>query len=166
MPIPKTRQELTTSLTTSFAKLLDELQSLDDNLIDNICVDEWSIKDLIAVRAWWTKNIVLWIKMGQEGKTPVIPAPGYSWKETPRLNSDIVKATQDENYISIFERLQLGYQQVVDTIEQLNDRELLDVGIFSWSDKWPVSRWISVNTVRQYTTARTFIRKVKRQKSK
>lgn len=28
-----------------------------------------------------------------------------------------------------------------------------------WAGKWPISRWVSINTTRQYVTARTYIRR-------
>ncbi len=48
------------------------------------------------------------------------------------------------------------------TIDALDDRELLEVGFFDWAGKWPISRWISLNTARQYTTARSFVRRALR----
>ena len=58
-----------------------------------------------------------------------------------------------------------GFERVMDTIESLDDRELLDVGIYSWAGKYPISRWISINTARQYTTARTLVRRALRSAS-
>jgi hypothetical protein len=53
---------------------------------------------------------------------------------------------------------------VLEAIATLPDAELLEVGVFEWAGKkWPVSRWISVNTATQYTSARKFIRRALRQ---
>lgn len=165
MPIPKTRDELTEQLHSTFGKLQIELNTGGPDLGNLPCVDGWTVKDLLAVRVWWTENVVAWIEMGRTGEIPVTPAQGYMWNETPRLNADVVKASQAEPYQSVLKRLELGFAQVVNLIDQLNDRELLEVGIFAWAGKYPVSRWISINTVRQYTTARTFIRRAVRQHS-
>jgi hypothetical protein len=48
------------------------------------------------------------------------------------------------------------------TIASLDDRQLLGVGTFAWAGKYPVSRWLSINTARQYTTARSFVRRALR----
>ena len=32
----------------------------------------------------------------------------------------------------------------MDLIDALDDRELLEVGVFDWAGKWPISRWISL----------------------
>jgi len=127
------------------------------------CVDDWSVKDLLAVRVWWTESIVTWIETGRRGAVPITPAEGYQWRETPRLNADVVRAARQESYRSIRNRLEHGFGRVVSLIGELSDRELLAVDTFLWAGKYPLSRWISLNTVRQYTTARTFIRRAVRE---
>ena len=47
-------------------------------------------------------------------------------------------------------------------IASLSDAELLEVGAFEPAGKWPIARWLSINTARQYSTARTFIRRAVR----
>jgi hypothetical protein len=105
---------------------------------------------------------VRWIEAGQRGESPTTPAPGYRWNETPRLNADIVRAAQKASYLIIRARLERGFERALATIDALGDSELLQVGTFRWAGKWPISRWISINTAHQYTTARTFIRQALR----
>lgn len=166
MPIPKTRIELTDLVTTNFMKLRGELDRGGPSLGRVACVDDWSVKDVLAVRAWWTANVIDWIETGRRGETPVTPAEGYAWSDTPRLNADIVEAARDESYSSIRARLERGFKRVLATIDALDDDELLGVGVYEWAGKWPVSRWISINTQRQYETAHTFIRRAMREQSR
>ncbi|MCP4663183.1 MAG: ClbS/DfsB family four-helix bundle protein [bacterium] len=163
MPIPNTRAELTDLVHSTFEKLRVELEAAGSRVGSLHCVDDWSVKDLLAVRAWWTENVIDWIEAGRRGETPITPAEGYRWNETPRLNADVVKAARRESYRCVRARLARGFERVVRTIETLDDRELLGVGVFAWSGKYPISRWISMNTARQYTTARTFIRRALRE---
>lgn len=163
MPIPRTRAELTDSVMTTFQKLKVELDGAGATAGSLPCVDDWSVKDLLAVRVWWTESVVDWIEAGRRGEVPVTPAEGYRWKETPRLNADIVKKSRRESYRSILGRLECGFERVMCMIDALNDRELLGVGEFEWAGKYPLSRWLSINAARQYTTARTFIRRALRE---
>ncbi len=165
MPIPKTRAELIELNRSTFAKLREELDAAGPRLGSVSCVDDWTVKDLLAVRAWWTESVVDWIEIGRRGKTPVTPAAGYRWKETPRLNADLVKAAKRSSYRSVRARLEQGYERVMATIDSLDDRQLLDVGAFAWTGKYPIRRWISLNTGRQYTTARTLIRRALRERA-
>jgi hypothetical protein len=162
MPIPKTRAELVEMTRASFAKLRAELDAAGPRAGSLPAVEDWSVKDLLAVRAWWTEKVVGWIDAGRRGETPVTPAPGYRWKETPRLNAAIVRAARRESYRSVRARLEAGYARVMDTIDALDDRELLEVGVYPWSGRYPISRWISLNTARQYTTARSYVRRALR----
>lgn len=110
MPIPTTRAALVDLVTSSYVKLERDLETVDAETATLPCVDDWSIKDLLAVR----------------------------------------------------DRLRLGVERVLVTIEALDDRGLLEAGVFGWAGKWPIARWISINTARQYTTARTYVRRALR----
>lgn len=164
MPIPKTRSELRDSVCTTYRKLRDELDAAGPRIGMLPCVDDWSVKDLLAVRAWWTTRVINWIEAGCRGELPVVPAEGYRWGDTPRLNDEIVRKARRESYRAIRERLQSGFERVIATIDALDDRQLLGVGEFEWAGKYSLSRWISINTTRQYTTARTFIRRALRER--
>ncbi len=161
MPIPKTRNELVSQVRVAYGKLQTELDAAGPPVGDLLCVGDWSVKDLLAVRAWWTEHVIDWIEAGRRGESPITPAEGYRWHETPRLNADVVKAAQRESYRSIRDRLEQGFDRVMRTIDSLDERELLEIGVFQWAGKYPISRWISLNTARQYTTARTFVRRAR-----
>ena len=143
---------------------LDELEAAGPKVGSLPCVDDWSIKDLLAVRAWWTENVIDWLEAGRRGETPITPAEGYRWSETPRLNAHVARVARRESYRSVRARLERGFGRVMRTIDALDDKELLEVGVFQWAGRYPVSRWISMNTARQYTTARTFIRRALRER--
>ena len=163
MPIPKTRAELTSQVRSSYTKLRAELDAANPGIAELPCVDDWSVMDLLVVRVWWTERVIDWVEAGARGESPVTPAPGYRWSETPRLNSDIVAKGSGESYSAIRARLERGYERVLDAIQSLNDSELLEVGVFPWAGKYPIARWISINTTRQYLTARTYIRRAIRE---
>lgn len=163
MPIPKTRAELVSQISSSFGKLQAELEAAGPRAGGLPCVDDWSVKDLLAVRVWWTEHVLDWIESGCRGEVPVTPAEGYRWSETPRLNATVVRAARRESYRALRERLKRGYERVMQTIDRLDDAQLLEVGAFEWAGSYPISRWLSINTARQYTTARTFIRRALRE---
>ena len=162
MPIPKTRQELVELIESEFSKLDAELNHVDDKLAQRVCVDSWTIKDLLAVRLWWSRSVLNWIDKGRQDKVPITPAKGYRWKETPCLNNDIVEKARGRSYQAIRKDLKKQFKRLLSTIESLTDHDLLNVGVYQWAGNYPVSRWLSINTARQYHTARAFIRKAKR----
>jgi len=162
MPIPTSRAELVDQVSVSFARLRNELDSAGAGIAHLKCVDEWTVKDLLAVRSWWTHAVIDWVEAGRLAVTLMLPAAGYRWNETPRLNRDIVAEASNETYGLIIDRLEEGFSRVIPCIDSLNDQELLEAGVFTWAGRWPVSRWISINTARQYVTARTYVRRAVR----
>lgn len=164
MPIPTNRAQLIEMVVSRFEKLDRELSEAGSGIGELSCVDDWKVKDLLAVRAWWTGSVVEWIEAGKRGEDLELPASGYTWQETPRLNADIVREAGSESYEEVLARLRTGYERVLSTIDALTDEELLRVGAFEWAGKWPLARWISINTVRQYETARTFVRRAARRR--
>ncbi len=162
MPIPSTRAELISQISSSFEKLQIELDTAGPSISGLNCVDDWTVKDLLAVRVWWTQSVIDWVQAGQRGEMPSLPAEGYRWSETPRLNQQVVQSAHPLSYQTVRRRLARGCERVMRTVEQLDDHELLGVGVYAWAGKYPLSRWISINTARQYVTARTFIRRAVR----
>ena len=162
MPIPRTRAELVAQLGRSYGNLRLEIDHRGPRLGSMPCIDDWTVKQLLAVRTWWTEHVVAWVVEWRRGCRPTTPAPGYRWNETPRLNHDIAARAKRESYASVCDRLDKGYAKVLKLVDGLSDHELLDAGVFVGAGNYPVSRWISLNTVRQYTTARSFIRRAVR----
>ncbi len=163
--IPRTRAQLVDLLRSTFDALSRELDDLGPRAGNLPCTDEWRLVDLLAVRAWWTESVLDWVAAGRRGSKPITPAVGYRWNETPRLNADIVRAARRESLAGVRGRLDRGYRRALRTIERLDDRQLLGVGVFEWAGKYPIARWLSLNTARQYATARTLIRRAARRAS-
>ena len=106
--------------------------------------------------------MVDWIEAGRRGEVPVTPAEGYRWKDTPRLNAQVVREAKKLSYRTVRSRLRQAFERVQQTIDGLSDEDLEEMGRFEWAGKYPLARWISMNTVRQYTTARTYVRRALR----
>ena len=161
--IPKNRIDLIDLIQINFQKLDEELKHSDSEIQNSYIEGDWTVKELLAIRCWWTEAVIKWVKSGQNGRVPVTPTREYSWKETPKLNQEIAANSKSVPYETIRKKLRRSYLNLFKLIDSLDDRELLDKGVFEWAgDSWPISRWISVNTARQYATARSYVRKIKR----
>lgn len=161
--IPKSRSDLFHLIDTHFAKLQKELETIDEAEAQRMCDDTFSIKDILAVRLWWTRAVMDWVEAGRRGEVPAIPAEGYNWRETPALNKSIAEQSQTLSYEHICQALKNEQTRLRHLIDSLSDQELTDVGQFQWAERWPVMRWISIGTSSQYAGARTLIRKTMRQ---
>lgn len=143
------------AVTRDYARLVDVL---DPSLGSRICVEDWTVKGLLAVRAWWSEAVVSWVRTAAAGDEPVLPAPGYKWNETPQLNAEI--ARRRVSYRAAVERLDAAYRDVLHVIGEVDDHTLTTPGVYSWAGKNGVCGIINLNTARQYRTARTFILRI------
>jgi hypothetical protein len=159
MPIPKTRAQLLAAMEPAFEKLNAELDRLTARTAKEICVDDWSVVDLLTVRTWWANAVVSWIEAGQRGETPAIPAPGFGWRQTPALNASVVaKAPKRRSWVRVRAELEASYDAVLGALEGLSDDELESTGVFEWAERWPVLRWVSIGTTTGYVSARKYVR--------
>ena len=162
MPHPTERRKWLEELQQAHAKLDQTLADLDDAAAARLrCFEDppWTARDVVAVRLWWTQRVTRWVRDGQRGRTPTTPAPGYGWKQTPALNAETVARSRGRSLASLRTALRQAVQRTLSTAEGLSHQELFEPGAFEWAGSWPVSRWIAVNTTRQYRTARTAIRR-------
>jgi len=162
MAIPATRAQLVAAVRESYAKLAEELHDAGARAGSVVCEGEWTVRDVLVVRAWWTERVVSWIESGLAGESVTLPADGYGWADTPKLNDEVVRKARRESYRSVQARLEVGCARVLEVVGGLTDRQLLRVGVFDWSGKWAVLRWVSVNTATQYVSARKMIRRALR----
>ena len=159
MPIPKTRAQLLAAMEPAFEKLNTDLDRLTARKAKEICVDDWTVVDLLTVRTWWADAVVSWIDAGHRSQTPPIPAPGFGWRQTPALNASIIaKAPKRRSWVRVRAELDASFDAVLEALESLSDHELESVGVFAWAERWPVLRWVSISTTTGYVSARKYVR--------
>lgn len=157
--IPQDRNHLVQLIDSEFAKLWQLIEPLTKADAETGVDDEFTIKDLIAIRVWWSGAVVKWIKAGLAGKTVAIPAKGYNWRQTPALNAKIADDSAAKSFTALRKKLAANKDQVLAIIAELSDDELQELDVFEWTGKWPVMRWVSVGTSTQYAGAARQIRK-------
>jgi hypothetical protein len=91
-----------------------------------------------------------WYADGIRGVTPRMPAPGYTWRETPRLNRDIWAKHRRRSLGAVKKDFDAGYRQVRELVERLSEEELLKPGQFGWTGKYPLTTYLGPNTASHY----------------
>ncbi len=159
MAIATNRQDLVEGLTIAFGKLDSELDGAGTGIANLVCVDGLTVKDLLAVRLWWTNAVLGWVAAREILVAEELPTTEFRWSDTPRLNQQVAKQARTVSYQQTRKRLKVAFQQSLTAIDGLTDQELLTPKLYEWSGNWPLARWVAINTTRQYTTARAHIRK-------
>lgn len=115
--------------------------------------DGWTVCDLVAHLAEWQRLFLTWYEDGLRGATPVMPAPGYKWSETPALNRAIWQKHRSRSPAAVMKDFEAGYERILKLVEALPSRQLLTPGTFEWTRKYPLTTYLGPNTASHYRFA-------------
>ena len=127
--------------------------------------DGWTVADLIAHLAEWHRLFLHWYSEGEEGRTPQMPAPGYKWNETPRLNRAIWAKHQARSTRASRADFEAGFREINALVERLSAEEILEPGHFRWTRKQPLATYIGANTASHYRFASNVLTRWQRRAS-
>jgi hypothetical protein len=91
-----------------------------------------------------------WYREGLEGREPDMPAPGFKWNETPRLNREIWAKHKDRSWEDVRTEFDRTYQEIVALVENLSEEQLLEPGHFGWTGNKPLTTYLGPNTASHY----------------
>lgn len=115
--------------------------------------DGWTLSDLVAHLAEWQHMFLGWYEAGLRGATPEMPAPGFKWSQTPRLNRAIWEKHRSRSQAAVRADFDSGYSQIVHIVEALSAQQLLRPGHFEWTGKHPLTTYLGPNTASHYRFA-------------
>ncbi len=121
--------------------------------------EDWNIKDLFAHLTEWEQMFLIWYRDGLAGIQPDMPATGYKWNETRRLNNDIWKKYKSKSWKRVSEDFDASYDEVHALALSLSEKELLSTGIFAWTTKYPLTTYFGANTCSHYSVATKILRR-------
>jgi hypothetical protein len=115
--------------------------------------DGWTLSDLVAHLAEWQYMFLGWYEEGLWGATPEMPAPGFKWSQTPRLNRAIWEKHRSRSRAAIRADFDSGYSRIVRIVEALSPDRLLKPGYFAWTGMHPLTTYLGPNTASHYRFA-------------
>jgi hypothetical protein len=116
--------------------------------------DGWTVSDLVAHLAAWHLMFLRWHREGREGRRPALPAPGYTWRETPALNRAIWQQHRRTSYGRALRDFERSYEQLLALASSLPPKALFEPGHIGWSGTAPLATYLSANTASHYRFAR------------
>ena len=164
MPIPHSKSELIAAFLKESQKLMSELQSIPPEMSRETSIDvDLSACDIVAYQIGWGELLIGWYSAGKNGIMPALPAENYKWNQLGALAKHFYRTFEKEEYDVLIKRLQGVIAQVYDMINENTNEQLYTLNIYNWTgDKWPLGRWINVNTSSPYASACAKIRKWKK----
>ena len=125
--------------------------------VNGVWGNGWTVADLHAHLAEWHRMLLRWVEDGRAGRTPDLPAPGFTWRETPKLNREIQRRFAGRSAARLEANFEETYAEVLELVRGLRERELLEPGQFAWTRKLPLASFIAPNTCSHYAVARKLL---------
>lgn len=120
--------------------------------------------DIIAYQIGWGKLLLSWDADEQAGNTPIMPAEGFKWNQLGELAQSFYQTHHVDSMVQLRSEFAQLYQQLTDWINGLSEQALFEPLVRHWTgEKWAMVKWIQINTIAPYQSARTKVRRWKRQ---
>lgn len=125
-------------------------------------------RQMLAYQLGWMNLFMSWDKDEIAGKEVVTPAPGYKWNNMGGLYQSFYDTYESEQLQDLISNYNHMVGMVNDWLQGFDDQELFQSGARKWADstasKWPVYKWVHINTVAPFSSFRSKIRKWKKLK--
>ena len=160
----RSKQELEADIVSEHQALDGLLRKLPESSYGEPGVwgDDWTVCDLIAHLAEWHRMLLGWWHEGREGGTPAMPAPGYKWNETPRLNRAIWEKHRGRAFSSVKDDYESTHRGVLDLVRELSEADLFEPGRFRWTGRNALVTYVGANTASHYRFAQKVIKRWQR----
>ena len=155
----KTKQELLESIRTSREQLDKKFSKLTpEQMVWPGSMDDWSVKDILAHLVDWEQRFIAWYHAGRRGETPDTPAPGFTWRELPKLNREGYQQHKNKTLDTVLATYKKSYQDILALIESMHEKEIFEENYYQWTRSSSLLPWIAANTSSHYNWARRNIR--------
>lgn len=165
MPLPSTKEELLRNLNQAYEKLDAEFTVVDKGK-ERVNGIEGNISccDIIAYQIGWARLLMGWEKQEMKGQNPEMPAPGFKWSQLSELAQVFYRKESNKSLHRLRNEFKEVHLELSSWINSLTEQELYQLHHRKWTgDKWPMIKWIQVNTIAPYRSARTKVRRWKKE---
>jgi hypothetical protein len=168
MPLPTTKTELLHNFQAAYSKLIKEAGAVPLDL-ERIPELEGGLSpcDLIAYQIGWGKLLLSWEDLEIHGKTVHMPAPGFKWNQLGLLAESFYQEQHEQTLKHLLVQFEVLKERIHLFIESKSEDTLFGIGKRRWAgQKWPLAKWIQVNTIAPYGSATAKLRKWTKSKNK
>lgn len=165
MPRPSNKSDLLTAAEATYGQLLESLSTFSRAQLSNAFPfpnRDRCIRDVLAHLHEWHLLFLNWYSEGMDERIVLMPAPGYTWKETPKLNTALRDKNQRTSLKRVRSNLQETHDQLLHLINAHTNRELFEKGQYSWTGSTTLGSYFTSATSAHYNWAIKLLRKYKR----
>jgi hypothetical protein len=165
MPLPTTKAELIENLSQAYTKLDSEFDAVNSEYEKQKDIEgHLSCCDIVSYQIGWAKLLMGWDQQELKGETPQMPAKGFKWNQLGELAQSFYVSDSEKSLSQLRKEFYKSYQQLITWIESLTLEEIFELHQRKWTgDKWAIVKWVQVNTIAPYRSARTKVRRWKKE---
>jgi hypothetical protein len=149
MPAVRSRRELLAEIDAEHEKLLALVERVPkaEWSASSVNAAGWSLKDVLAHVTDWAQRCAGWCEAGTRGEAPELPAPGFTWKETPKLNHAIFLKRRAHGLARVRRDYTAAHAALIQLVRTMPEADLCTPCRFAWTGKtWSVAQHIRANT--------------------
>ncbi len=162
MPRPTDKNALLKAQQEEYNKLIHMITSLSEAEQEGIFPFEdrdRNIRDVLTHLYEWHLMFLKWYEEGMAGKTPEMPAPGYTWKETPALNKAIWEKYQNTSLKEAKSLLAGTHKKITEITNSHTNEELFEKNKYKWTKTSSLGSYLISATSSHYDWGQKKIKK-------
>lgn len=166
MPKPATKPDLLAANADSFQSLRDLLAALSKTQLAAefpFPHRDRNVRDVLAHVYEWQQMLFGWYQVGMSGKTPVMPAPGFTWRTTPELNQQIWLKYQTFKCADVCKKLNTSHNQLQQLIKKHSNHELFTKRHYPWTGSTSLGSYLTSAGWSHYNWAWKLLHKYTKQ---
>ncbi|MDP1560021.1 MAG: ClbS/DfsB family four-helix bundle protein [Pirellulaceae bacterium] len=157
MPKPASKTDLLAGNEDAFRSLSDLLAPLSKTQLDR------NVRDVLAHLYEWQQMMFQWYQVGMAGGTLVMPAPGFTWQTTPKLNQQIWQSYQSFTLADVRKKLNRSHNKLQKLIEKHSNEELFTKRHYPWTGSTSLGAFLTSAGWSHYNWALKILRKFAKQ---
>lgn len=160
------KEELIAEIKQRYEKYINEFEIIPEELKNKRIeeIDKTPSENL-SYQLGWLSLLLDWEEKEKVGVEVQTPAEGYKWNNLGGLYQSFYETYGIETLAEQIQQLNEKVVELCSWVETLSDKELFESEQRKWATtqaKWPLYKWIHINSVAPFTNFRTQIRKWKK----
>lgn len=165
MPRPQTKSELLSLSQQNYHKLLDFIDAFTEEELYGEFPPEYmnrNVRDVLAHLYHWQLMLLEWYRIGMTGGKPDMPANGYTWKDTSKLNHEIWEKYQNADLVDVRKLLEKSAADIQQIIEKHSNVALFEKKRYKWTGSTSLGAYLISATSSHYDWALKLLKKYKK----
>jgi hypothetical protein len=164
----ETKEDLIREIDKTYLTFVAEFVDIDDKkLHSRIKTVDKTPFEMLAYQIGWLELLMSWEKNEMAGKEVIMPAPGIKWNKLDDLYQGFYEKNKELSLSKLLKKFEKTKLTFIEFINQLDEDVIFGENKRKWASstpsKWPIWKWIHINSVAPFTNFRTKIRKWKKE---